>query len=146
MQFKVPQNIDMEDRIIGPLTLSQFMYLLFGGVILYILFNKLILAGLGFLFWILAIPIGLFSFAMAFLRVNDRPFPAFVLAAIKFFSKPRQRVWQHELTEPLNQKLKTRTTDQKNLKQQRIEIKEFDALKAKELSKILDNPNPRQDE
>ena len=58
MQFQVPQGIDMEDKIVGPLTLIQFLYLLVGGVIDYLLFLNL--KG-NFIFWILALPITIFT-------------------------------------------------------------------------------------
>jgi len=44
MQYQVPQFIEVEDRIIGPLTLKQFLYLAFAGAILFVLwFLKLII-------------------------------------------------------------------------------------------------------
>lgn len=135
MQFKVPQNIDMQDRIIGPLTLSQFFYLLFGGLIIYILFDKLVLGGLSFLFWILATPIGLLSFAMAFLKVNDRPFPYFFLAAIRFLSQPRQRVWRHSADAPPKKPIKTKKG---NDSAPAVPQKSLDAVKVRELADILD--------
>jgi len=135
MQFKVPQNIDMQDRIIGPLTLGQFFYLLFGGLIIYILFNKLVLEGLSFFFWILAIPIGLLSFAMAFLKVNDRPFPYFFLAAIRFLSQPRQRVWQHGAEAPPKKPAKAKPDGDSAAAAPK---KSLDAVKVNELADILD--------
>lgn len=134
MQFKVPQNIDMQDRIIGPLTLGQFFYLLFGGLTIYILFNKLVLAGLSFFFWILAIPTGLLSFAMAFLKVNDRPFPFFFLAAIRFLSQPRQRVWQHSAEAAPKKPVKVRPDDNSTV----VPRKSLDTVKVRELADILD--------
>lgn len=134
MQFKVPQNIDMEDKIIGPLTLPQFFYLLFGGIIIYILFSKLVLNGLTFIFIILAIPIGLFSFALAFVKVQDRPFPSFVLAAIKYLSLPRLRVWQRV---PEQQKRPVVVT-KKSEPEKKTPTKHLDDLRAKELAGILD--------
>lgn len=140
MQFKVPQNIDMQDKIIGPLTLSQFFYLLFGGLIIYILFNKLALNGLGFIFIVLAVPIGFFSFAMAFFKVQDRPFPSFFMAFIKYFQLPRARVWQHYQTPvakpsaPKIDKSKTAVTK-----------KAFDSVQVNELSQLLDTPLPREE-
>ena len=140
MQFKVPQNIDMEDRIIGPLTLSQFFYLLFGGIIIYILFSKLALNGYSFLFWILAIPIGVFSFAMAFIKVQDRPFPSFFKAMIKYFSQPRMRTWQHYSPnaplKPKTQEVKPKTAPKKSL----------DTVRVNELATILDKDLPRSGE
>lgn len=92
MQFKVPQNIDMADRVVGPLTLIQFLYLLIGGIIDYVLFSIISPINVG-LFFALAIPIGLFSFALAFLKLQDQPFGKFVISFILFLIKPKTRVW-----------------------------------------------------
>lgn len=92
MQYKVPQNIDMEDRIVGPLTLIQFVYVIIGGMIDYILFSKM---GPTPLFFILAIPISLIALAFAFLKVQDQPFLHFVSAAVQFITRPKTRVWKH---------------------------------------------------
>lgn len=135
MQFKVPQNIDMEDKIIGPLTLSQFFYLLFGGILIYILFNKLVLAGLTFVFIILAIPIGLFFFAMAFVKVQDRPFPSFVMAAIKYMSLPRARVWQHVPEKAASTIPKAQNISEEDKK---VPTKKLDDVRVRELAGILD--------
>lgn len=140
MQFKVPQNIDMQDRIIGPLTLGQFFYLLFGGLIIYVLFSKLVLTGFSFVFWILAIPIGLFSFAMAFIKVQDRPFPVFIMALIKYSRLPRARVWQHYWA-PVNN---TKPAPVK--KEGKKTRKQIDIAKVSELASVLDEPLPREDD
>jgi hypothetical protein len=132
MQFKVPQNVDMQDRIIGPLTLSQFFYLLFGGVIIYILFGKLAVNGYGFFFWILALPIGAFSFAMAFLKVQDRPFPMFFMAMIKYLTLPRARVWQHYSAPTPTQK---KPVAKKAVAPPK---KQLDPIQVRELADILD--------
>lgn len=136
MQYKVPQNIDMEDRIIGPLTMPQFFYVLFGGVIIYILFKKLIFTDFAIFFWVLAIPIGLFCFAMAFLKVQDRPFPSFVVAAIHYMRTPRQRAWRHEAPEVQNrvERIKDKKTEAQTLHK-----KAFDALQAQEVAQTLDS-------
>jgi len=85
MQYQVPQFIDIEDRIIGPLTLKQFLYLAFAGAILFaawFLFK--------FYIWIIiAVPIVAAALAFAFLKINDRPFVYFFLAAVFYFIKPK---------------------------------------------------------
>ena len=140
MQFKVPQNIDMEDKIIGPLTLTQFFYLLFGGVIIYTLFGKLAVTGYSFLFWILAIPIGTISFAMAFVKIQDRPFSSFFFAMIKFMTTPRARSWQR-YTKPVAPKPK------KTIKKTAVNPKKsFDTVRVSELSEVLDQDLPREGE
>jgi len=94
MQFKVPQNIDMEDKIVGPLTLIQFLYLLGGGLIVYILFQSL---GSNIaLFVILALPIGIVSVGLAFIKIQDQPLSHFIKAGIYYFSNPKVRFWKKE--------------------------------------------------
>ncbi len=84
-QYQVPQFIDIEDRIIGPLTLKQFLYLAFAGAILFVLWFIL-----NFYFWlVLAIPIIALSSAFAFLKINDRPFVYFFLSFINYYLKPK---------------------------------------------------------
>lgn len=93
MQFKVPQNIDMQDKIVGPLTMTQFLYVLVGGMIDYVLLQT-ISTRYPAIFFAIALPIAGFSLAMAFLKINEIPFPRFVQAAIIFVLSPKQRVWQ----------------------------------------------------
>jgi len=89
-RYLVPQYIDMVDKIVGPLTLVQFLYVLAGGILCYLfwtIFN-------GYLAWPLSIIVGAFFLAMAFLKINDQPFPKMILAGILYFLKPRERVWK----------------------------------------------------
>ncbi len=90
MRYKVPQNIDMQDRIVGPLTLIQFMYLLIGGAICYALFQILSLP----IFVILALPVAIFTLALAFFKIQDQPFSKFIGAALGYFLKPKNLVWR----------------------------------------------------
>lgn len=95
MQFKVPQNIDMADRIVGPLTLVQFLYILVGGMVVYFLFSTIAPVN-GGLFLLLSAPVAVFTMAMAFLKVQDQPFPKFVQAFIVFLFRPKIRMWHKE--------------------------------------------------
>lgn len=92
LRYKVPQNIDMEDRIIGPLTMIQFIYAVVGGGFCYTIFMSLPSP----LSLVLVIPIALFTLATIFLKVNERPFLHFLTSVIQFASAPKQRIWQHE--------------------------------------------------
>lgn len=95
MQYKIPQNIDLEDRVVGPLTLVQFLYLLSGGIVIYILFTVIAPVNT-ILFLAFSVPIGLFSFALAFLKIQDQPFPRFVLAFLAYLFKPKAQTWAKE--------------------------------------------------
>ncbi len=103
MQFQVPQFTEVEDKIFGPLTLKQFVYVAGG-------------AGLSFLLWrmlpgILAIPIGLAivggAGALAFIQVNKKPLIITVEAAFMYFIHTKLYLWnanfrdkQKEVTTP----------------------------------------------
>jgi hypothetical protein len=70
MHFQVPQFIEIEDKLFGPLTFKQFIYLLGGGAIAFVAFKLLpqIIAIL------VAAPFVGFALALAFYKINDRPF------------------------------------------------------------------------
>lgn len=93
-QYQVPQFIEIEDRIIGPLTLKQFLYLAFAAAILFVfwfLFN--------FYIWIIiAIPISAIAATFAFLKVNDRPFAHFFLSFMKYFTGPKLYIFASATT------------------------------------------------
>ena len=88
-KFLVPQYIEMEDKIVGPLSMSQFLYCLTGGILCYIfytLFDKILAYPLIVIF-------GGFFFAMAFGRFNERPLPKVLEALLLYFLKPKERIW-----------------------------------------------------
>lgn len=90
MKFDVPQFIEVEDKIIGPLTLKQFFFLLGGGVIIFLLWFSLPF----FLFIIVGIPILVLSLSLAFYKVNGRPLVTYLLSMLKYHTKPRIYLWR----------------------------------------------------
>lgn len=95
MQYKVPQNIDIEDQVIGPLTLRQFLYLLVGTAVLVTL--KFALAdAFSFLFPPLLIIIGGFVLALAFYRPGERSFEVYLASIFTTLSRPKKRIWKKE--------------------------------------------------
>lgn len=92
MRFQVPQFIEIESKIFGPLTLKQFIYLLGGAGIVFFLY-------LIFPFWLMiifALPAGGFALALAFYKVNNQPFIRIIENALKFFSSSRLYLWKKE--------------------------------------------------
>lgn len=90
MQFSLPQFIDVEDRVIGPLTLRQFLWLLAGGAIIFILWGFLKI----WMLIILAIPVIALAAAFAFLRPQGRSLITYLLSIIRFATGPKQFVWK----------------------------------------------------
>jgi hypothetical protein len=94
LQFKVPQDINLEDKIVGPLTIVQFIYLLSGGIICYLIFNAL--KGRVLLAIVIMAPIAIFALALAFFKVQDQPLIHFVKAGLIFWSSPKTRLWKRQ--------------------------------------------------
>jgi hypothetical protein len=93
MRFEVPQFIEIEDKIIGPLSWRQFLYV-GGGVGMAVV---LFLTTPFLVFVIIGVPLALIALALAFYPVNNRPFSYFLEAMFHYFSRHRLYVWRrHE--------------------------------------------------
>lgn len=91
MQYSVPQFIDIEDKIIGPLTLKQFLILLFGGLILFFYWS---IFKAGIIFFVLALPtIGFFAM-LAFAKFNGRTLMSHIPAVTRFYFAPKDRIFK----------------------------------------------------
>jgi hypothetical protein len=92
----VPSDIDVEDKIIGPFTLKQFIYLIIGAMAVFILYT--IFKDILILFIALALPVVLLTLAFVFYRFNEQPFEQFLAALIAFYAKPARRIWKRDTT------------------------------------------------
>jgi hypothetical protein len=90
MRFAVPQFIDVEDKIFGPLTLKQAVYLAGGVGVALVLLTRF-----GFFFAVLiGGPFAFLGFALAFLKINNRPFAFIVYAAVFYSIKNKLYLWK----------------------------------------------------
>jgi len=89
--YKVIQDIEAEDKLVGPLTLRQFIYAGVFALCLYLGFIA-ITKHLTF-FLIILLPIALIAAFFAFPWKLNQPTETWALAMIKFFLKPRKRIW-----------------------------------------------------
>jgi hypothetical protein len=91
MRFEVPQFIEIEDKIFGPLTWRQFLYVGGGvglGVVLFIVDTPLII------FILFGLPLMVISGALAFYPVNNRPFSFFLEALINYVRGQKLYLWK----------------------------------------------------
>lgn len=95
LQYKVPENIDIEDKIIGPLTFKQFMYLLVAFAVTLVGY-QVVQPGDIFMFTIFISPVWAIAGILGFARPNDRPADVFVISGIVYLFRPRQRIWRRE--------------------------------------------------
>lgn len=97
--YKVLQDVEAEDKLVGPLTLKQFIYAAIAAICLFIEFRIFISTDLGMARWLL---IALFAAPMALFAVlasplgGDQPTELWLLSHIKFMLKPRQRAWDQD--------------------------------------------------
>lgn len=92
MVFQVPQFIDTEDKIIGPLTLKQFGYVGAAGAVCFVLYFML---PLGLWLAVAALFFGT-AVAFAFVKVNGRPLSVLAVASLHYFWGAQKYIWQPE--------------------------------------------------
>ena len=92
MQFQVPQFIETEDKVVGPFSIRQFLYV---GV-------AAILSAIFYFFvttWVFVIAALVFmgsGIALSFVKINGRPLMKIAEAAFNFYWKPQMYVWKPE--------------------------------------------------
>ena len=92
-QFTVPQFIDVEDKILGPITSRQFVIMLTSFIIIGICYKLFDFS----LFLTMAVLIFFISGIIAFLKINGMPFHYFILNFIQTSRKPFLRVWNNAI-------------------------------------------------
>ncbi|MBI2098943.1 PrgI family protein [Candidatus Uhrbacteria bacterium] len=92
-QFVVPQFLDVEDKILGPITARQFIILIVTFLVAAIMY-RLLAFGYFIFFGILVIAAGA---VIAFVRINGQPFHYFLLNLVQTLRRPPLRVWNKQL-------------------------------------------------
>ncbi len=95
MKYVVPQFIDVEDKIIGPITTRQFIILLVTALFMFVCYKAFDFT----LFLVTAILVFAMGGTLAFFRVNGQPFHFFLLNLIQTFRRPALRVWDKAYTD-----------------------------------------------
>ena len=93
MQYQVPQFIDVEDKIFGPFTFKQFIYMIGGVALSYVLYRfipSLIFSAVPI------IVVLVFSAALAFYRVNNRPFINVLESAFRYSIGSKLYLWKKD--------------------------------------------------
>jgi PrgI family protein len=94
-QFEVPQFIDIESKVVGPLTLRQFAFIAAPTLVVFFLFFVL-----NMVVWV-PVTIVLMSagIALAFVKISGRPLYAVVLMAFSYLWKPKLFLWRRPVVE-----------------------------------------------
>lgn len=135
MQYKVPQDVQRADTIIGPITWMQLLILMVGGFISYTVYNTLqtnwqITVWLPFTL----IPAAI-TLAFAFLKIHSLPFHEYLMHLIEYNVLPKQRIWIQGTASPFMSSLEEKKEEKKaiaNTKPQQTKTIE-------EITRVLDS-------
>lgn len=92
-EYKVPQDVEAEDKLLGPFSFRQFIYLIIAALALFLAY------GLSRLFWglvVIPLPVALFFLVLALPLKKDQPMETYLTAIVRFLLKPRLRMWDPE--------------------------------------------------
>jgi hypothetical protein len=129
MMFNVPQFVDIEDKVAGPLTWKQLLWMIAMGVLLLVMWNTLTFGT--FIGW--AIPIIIIFVAFAFYRPYNQPLTKMVYHGILYFFNPKVYTWKREMQKNLS------APEKKQKKPDQVEVLSLDEIQS--LAKNLDDPD-----
>ncbi len=129
-QYVVPQFITVEDKIIGPVTVRQFVILLVDAMLLFVFYKLFDFT----LFLATALPVTAMLLILAFVQVGGRPFHFFLLSILISVKVSRVRIWQNSAKKLFDIDYSA------NVKKEEVvmKVKNFDMSRVSELSKTVD--------
>lgn len=122
-QYKVPQEVETEDTIVGSLTLKQFLKLLTGCGLAYIIYTSFPL----YIFFFLGVPVLIFSLLSSFCKIGGQPFEKFLWATISYWFRPQKRVWKKVLEEK-EEKIITPKKEERKVPSKKVSKSELEKL------------------
>lgn len=93
-QVTVPQFLDTEDKVIGPITIRQFIEMMIGGGFIFIFYKIFDFS----LFVTAGLIVTALTLVLAFVRINGQAFHLFLLNLISTFRNPKLKVWKKKIT------------------------------------------------
>lgn len=140
MMFSVPQFIDVEDKIAGPLTWRQLLWMIGMGAALLFFYSIFDTA----LFIVIAVPTTLLFIALAFYRPNGIPLTAFIFQGFLFLFRPKVAVWERPVRSLGTSQRAAEEAERKRKEAEEAAAEEksrktLDQEKLHELARILDS-------
>lgn len=138
-KFSIPQEVQREDRIFGPLTMRRLIILCIGGGLTYVIY--LWLRPYGMSVWFTPIFLGsLITLALAFLELFGMRFEKLFLRFLEFVLIPRQRVWDKRNSGKVFFEYITSFGDQKPMEQKKTDLLQDAWHEKQQKLKVLEHP------
>jgi len=134
MQFKVPQDVQRADTIVGPLTWKQLIILGAGGGIAYAIYISLAKSYYMEVWLPPVVVVGALTMALAFIKIHGLDFERFLLCFIEYHFLPKKRIWQKGQAESFVIYLQRRSEEKRKPKP----AKKADEGKKKSIAELSD--------
>jgi len=138
MLFNVPQYIDVEDKIAGPFTAKQLLWMFGMGAALLLLWGFLEKTA----FYMAAVPVIIIFLALAFYRPYNQPLISFIIHSIMFVFRPKLYFWKREAE---HEKAPAKQKDENIFARKKGRVA-LDEDKIKMFAKILDTRGQESNE
>lgn len=131
-QYKIPQDVEAEDKLLGPFTFKQFIFLVIAAIcmalcyVFYRLYQPLVL---------IPLPITILCLVLGIYRRPDQPVELYLLAMLNFRFKPRVRKWN---SEGLHENIHLVPPKRKPIKPDKVNVKLVHG-QLEQLAKIVDS-------
>src|SRR3989339_2250268 len=93
-QIVVPQFLTVEDKIVGPIKVRQFIEMMIAGLMMFVFYRIFDFA----LFLVLSVIVGSITGVLAFVPINGQPFHFFLLNFFDTLKSPKLKVWRKKVT------------------------------------------------
>ncbi|MEK9135132.1 MAG: PrgI family protein [Patescibacteria group bacterium] len=93
MRFTIPQFIEHEAKIVGPMTFKQFIFVGMAGAAIFLLYFSIAKANF-LLFLFLSIIILSLAIALAFVKIGGRTLPVILVNIFRFLIGPKKYIWR----------------------------------------------------
>jgi hypothetical protein len=91
--YKVPQDVEAEDKLVGPFTFRQFIFLIVAAIALFLVVQ---LFRVNPVLSIIPLPIFIVFAFLGIYRRPDQPVEIYLMAVLRFYLKPHRRIWDQE--------------------------------------------------
>jgi len=118
MRFQVPQFIEHEPKVIGPLTFKQFIYIGVPAAIGFFLYFTAPFS----VFIVVTVFVGTLGVVLAFFKVGGRALPSFLMGAVSFFAKPKHYAWQKGIGIQQNQQITYKEEEQSERPEENLKL------------------------
>jgi len=142
MQAKVPQNVQMADKIVGPLTLRHMIIIGSGGGLAYLVY---VILAQNYYWEVWLFPVAfivIVTLLIAFVKIYNLSFGKFAILFMEYLFLPRKRQWTKSSAEIFNrQQIQTKNKKKKVQKKKKGEEAAKTIRKIDDLTKMIDSYN-----